>query len=235
MPPKTRSRRTPSPLPVSRGRSPTPVLPSNLQVYTRGGRQPAPTRRVRQSARGRARGARGVSRSSPSAAPPPEQQPAAPRGRKKPTEKDLINEARQKSKREYASYKKLSGKWKLLTFTEDKEAENIYKNWSQKLDSFTPVVNIKDHIDNVAKWNKFFDKDFENVWANKIYILHLPDGHPYQDDEGFTQVDIEKIVNGDYLGKNDNAKAGSIQPETENSYLSNVLNLDTYKERVLVR
>jgi hypothetical protein len=123
----------------------------------------------------------------------------------------------------------------LLTFTEDTEAENIYKNWSQKLDSFTPVVNIKDHIDNVAKWNKFFDKDFENVWANKIYMLHLPDGHPYQDDEGFTQVDIEKIVNGDYLGKNDNAKAGSIQPETENSYLSNVLNLDTYKERVLVR
>ena len=233
MPPKTRSRRTPSPLPVSRGRSPTPVLPSNLQVYTRGGRQAAPTRRVRQSARGRARGARGVSRSSPSPAPPPEQQPAAPRGRKKPTEKDLINEARQKSKREYASYKKLSVKWKILEFTEDKEAENIYKNWSQKLDSFTPVVNIKDHIDNVAKWNKFFDKDFENVWENKIYMLHLPDGHPYQDAEGFTQVDIEKIANGDYLGKNDNAKEGSIQQETENSYLSNVLNLDTYKERVL--
>jgi len=120
-----------------------------------------------------------------------------------------------------------------LTFTEDKEAENTYKNWSQKLDSFTPVVNIKDHIDNVAKWNKFFDKDFENVWENKIYMLHLPDGHPYQDAEGFTQVDIEKIANGDYLGKNDNAKEGSIQQETENSYLSNVLNLDTYKERVL--
>jgi hypothetical protein len=157
------------------------------------------------------------------------------RRKKKPSAKDLINEALQKSKREYASYKKLSGKWQLLKITEDKEAEDIYKNWSQKLDSFTPVVNIKDHIDNVAKWNKFFDKDFENVWANKIYMLHLPDGHPYQDDEGFTQVDIEKIVNGDYLGKNDNAKAGSIQPETENSYLSNVLNLDTYKERVLVR
>jgi len=68
MPPKTRSRRTPSPLPVSRGRSVTPVLPSNLQVYTRGGLQPAPARRARQSARG-AHGARGVSRSSRSPAP----------------------------------------------------------------------------------------------------------------------------------------------------------------------
>ncbi len=90
MPPKTRSRRTrsPSPLPVSRGRSVTPVLPSNLQVYTRGRLQPAPARRSRQSARGRARGARGVSRRSPSPSPPPAAQPA-PRGKKNRQKKTL--------------------------------------------------------------------------------------------------------------------------------------------------
>jgi hypothetical protein len=247
MPPKRSSRiRSPTPPPVARERSITPVMPENL----RGIRVSSPSRgrgRARGRARGRSRApARGRIIPDVVVAPPPDDDedemeeveavsipPTSQRGKnKKISDKDKIQKARNENEKEYDTYMTQGRRWKLLELQENPVAEDKYKNWAIPLDGYSLPTKIANYLDKVSREQLFFKPDFQNSWANKIYMLHLPDNYDFTQDDNFQEIRIEDIKNGLYLGTNDNATGAKIAQETEKGYLSNVLSLNTYKNYV---
>jgi hypothetical protein len=119
--------------------------------------------------------------------------------------------------------------WKLLTLQEDAITEDKYKDWAISLDGYSLPTQIADYLDKVSRHQLFFDKNFQNAWANKVYMLHLPDNYDFEKEEDFQELRIEDIESGKYLGVNDDATGAKIAQKTEKGYLQNVLNLNTYK------
>jgi hypothetical protein len=237
MPPRRSRRvRSPTPPPVPRERSITPVMPENL----RGIRVPSPSR-----GRGRARG-RG--RNMPSVQPPPPSNdnddemeevevvnipPSTQKGRKKKlTDNEKIQKSRDENENEYDTYMTQGSRWKLLEFQENPVVKDTYNNWAIPLDGYSLPTKISDYLDKVSREQLFFKRDFQNAWANKIYMLHLPDNHDFTKDDNFQEIRIDDIRQGRYLGTNDNATGAKIAQETEKGYLNTVLSLNTYKNYV---
>jgi hypothetical protein len=160
-------------------------------------------------------------------------QASGSRGRKKKmTDNEKIQQARDNNEEEYTSYMTQGNSWKLLTLQENKEAEDTYKDWSISLDGFSLPTQIANYLDKVSRHQLFFDKNFQNAWANKIYMLHLPEDHDWAVENNFQELRITDIQDGKYLAQNDDATGAKIAQKTEKGYLNNVLNLKTYKNYV---
>ena len=116
-----------------------------------------------------------------------------------------------------------------MTLQENAITEDKYKDWAISLDGYSLPTQIADYLDKVSRHQLFFDKNFQNAWANKVYMLHLPDNYDFEKEEDFQELRIEDIQSGKYLGVNDDATGAKIAQKTEKGYLQNVLNLNTYK------
>jgi hypothetical protein len=163
----------------------------------------------------------------PPPAPPPEQQ-QAPKGRKKKmTDNEKIQQARDNNEEEYTSYMTQGNSWNLLTLQENRAAEDTYKDWSISLDGFSLPTQIANYLDKVSRHQLFFDKNFQNAWANKTYMLYLPEEHEWTQEDNFQELRITDIQDGKYLAQNDDATGAKIAQKTEKGYLNNVLNLKT--------
>ena len=148
MPPKKSRRvRSPTPPPVPRERSITPVMPENL----RGIRVPSPSP---SRGRGRGRGRNMPTVVVPAPANDDEMEemddnepvvPPPPRQNKKPSDKEKIKNARENSENEYDSYMTQGSKWKLLEFKENQATEDLYKRWAIPLDAYSISSNIADY------------------------------------------------------------------------------------------
>lgn len=223
MPPKRKARvPTSKPSQVSRERSITPEMPENL----RSGRRVSPPRsRVPAIQADEVENMDEMEEVEDIPAPTT----TAKRTRKL-TDNQKIQKARDENEEEYDSYMTQGSSWKLLTLQEDSEAEDKYNGWTISLDGFSLPTKIADYMEKVSKWHLFFDKNFQNAWANKIYMLHLPDNYDFTQEQDFQELRIEDIKAGKYVGINDDATGGKIALKTELGYLQTVLNTNTYSK-----
>ena len=124
----------------------------------------------------------------------------------------------------YSTYS-IPNNYKVLTNTDNKKLDLLYKNWTIKLDRYTDKINISLFTrQELIPYNSYFDPNFQSAWENKVYNLHLP-----PDFSKFKSISYTDIANGVYLSSGDKLLKTKVSQETENNYINALKSLNTFK------
>ena len=124
----------------------------------------------------------------------------------------------------YSTYS-IPNNYKVLTNTDNKKLDLLYKNWTIKLDRYTDKINISLFTrQELIPYNSYFDPNFQSAWENKVYNLHLP-----PDFSKFKSISYTDIANGLYLSSGDKLLKTKVSQETENNYINALKSLNTFK------